>query len=472
MHSHQQEKLAGSDSHRPKTSIHSMKKILLSITVALLLSSTLFGQDINIILQERLKAEPLGSGYSVAVVNENGTKFYNVGKTSKHADAKAVSETTVYEIGSITKLFVGILLAEAVKRGEVKLDDPISKHLPENVATPKLDGKEITLLDLTTHHSSLPRLPGNFSPKTMENPYSDYTVKQMYEFLGQVKLTKEIGSQYAYSNFGVGLLGHILSLKAKMPFEDLVKARILKPLEMNDTAIVLNQAMKANLALGHNLEGRQTLNWDLDALAGAGALRSTASDMAKFISANLGLTKTPLAISLAEAQVMRKSRERPAAKIGFGWHGDPLSNRMLLFHGGGTGGYVTFVALDWEKKAGVFVATNSTAKSDDIGVHILENNFPLRSIKQSIALNETVLEKYVGEYELAPTFTIVITRDGKQLFGQATGQPKFELFGEKEDVFFLKAVEAQVTFSKDASGKIISITLKQGGADTLGRKIK
>lgn len=453
-----------------------MKKWFLVI-VLFLLPNFAIAQNIDKILEERLKSETFGSGFSVAVVDEKGTKFYNAGKTSKQADAKVANENTVYEIGSITKVFVGILLAEAVRRGEVKLDDPISKHLPADVVTPKFNGREITLLDLTTHHSSLPRLPENFSPKTMGNPYTDYSVKQMYDFLGQVKLTKEIGSKYAYSNFGVGLLGHILSLKAKMSFEDLVKTRILKPLGMNDTAIILTPKMKANVATGYNAEGRQNSNWDFDALAGAGALRSTASDMAKFIAANLGLVKTPLADSLAEAQKMRTVGERPTQKIGLGWHSDPLGDRQLIFHGGGTGGYITFVALDKVKKKGVFVATNSTSKSDDIGVHILENNFPLRELKQAnesrktIVLSEEVLEKYVGEYQLAPTFSIVITREGKQLFAQATDQPKFELFAEKEDDFFLKVVEAQITFSKDADGKAVSLTLNQNGNSSPGKKI-
>ena len=449
-----------------------MKNTILLIIVLILSSIVSFAQDIDKILEERLKSEPIGSAFSVAVVNETETKFYNVGKTSKQVNAKATDENTVYEIGSITKVFVGILLAEAVRRGEVKLDDPISKHLPSNVITPKFNGKEITLLDLTTHHSSLPRLPANFAPANNANPYADYSVKQMYEFLGEVKLAKEIGSEYAYSNFGVGLLGHILSLNAKMPFETLVKSRILEPLGMNSTAIVLSPQMKANLAFGHDAEGKPTSNWDLDALAGAGALRSTASDMAKFIAANLGLTKPPLAASLAEAQIMRRTGERPSQKIGLGWHADPLSGRQLVFHGGGTGGYVTLIALDREKKTGVFVATNSTSKSDDIAAHILEIGFPLRKIRQSVSFNENILEKYVGEYQLAPTFSIVITREGKQLFGQATNQPKFELFGEKEDVFYLKAVEAQITFSKDEQGKVVSLTLKQGGRDNVGRKIK
>lgn len=449
-----------------------MKTTFLVISILALSTVCVYTQDIEKILQDRLLADPLGSAFSVAVVGEQGTKFYNAGKISKQANAAAANENTVYELGSITKVFVGILLAEAVKRGEVKLDDPISKHLPKEVVTPKLNGKEITLLDLTTHHSSLPRLPDNFSPKTMADPYVDYTVKQMYEFLGQAKLTKEIGSEYGYSNFGVGLLGHILSLKAKMPFSELVKIRILKPLDMNDTAIVSTPRMNANIALGYNADGKQTPGWGFDALAGAGALRSTASDMAKFISANLGFTKTPLADSLAEAQIMRRPAERASQKIGLGWHADPLIKRQLIFHGGGTGGFVTLVALDQEKRMGVFVATNSTAKSDDIGVHILESNFPLKTIKQFLSLKEEALDKYVGEYELTPTFSIVITRVGNQLFLQATDQPKFELFAEKETEFILKVVAARIIFNKDKTGKVIGLILKQDGADNPGRKVK
>jgi D-alanyl-D-alanine-carboxypeptidase/D-alanyl-D-alanine-endopeptidase len=449
-----------------------MKNLVLIMTVLILSSISVSAQDIDKILAERLKAEPLGSAFSVAVVNEKGAKFYNVGKTSKQANALIANENTVYELGSVTKVFVGILLAEAVKRGEVKLDDPISKHLPKDVVTPKFNGKEITLLDLTTHHSSLPRLPENFAPADNTNPYADYTVKHMYEFLGQVKLSKEIGSEYAYSNFGVGLLGHILSLEAALPFEILVKTRILDPLGMKNTTIVLSPKMKVHLAIGHDADGKPTSNWDLAALAGAGALRSTAGDMAKFISANLGILKTPISDSLAEAQKMRRTGERPTQKIGLGWLADPLLNRQLIFHGGGTGGYVTLVALDKERKTGAFIATNSPSKSDDIGVHILENTYPLRKIKQSISFSAEILEKYVGEYQLAPTFSIVITREGEQLFGQATNQPKFEMFGEKENEFFLKVVEASIIFNKDEAGKVVGLVLKQGGKDNPGRKIK
>ena len=107
------------------------------------------------------------------------------------------------------------MLAEAVKRGEVKLDDPVSKFLPSTVKTPTRGGREITLLDLATHTSALPRLPANFAPKDNQNPYADYTVEQMYDFLSKFAPTRDTGAQYEYSNLGMGLLGHILSLRAE-----------------------------------------------------------------------------------------------------------------------------------------------------------------------------------------------------------------------------------------------------------------
>lgn len=443
--------------------------LLLILLVGLMSVSA---QDVDAILRDRLKAEPTGSAFSVAVVTESGTKFYNVGAISKQPNAKPADENTVYELGSITKVFVGILLAEAVKRGEVKLDDPISKHLPPGTATPKFNGKEITLLDLSTHTSGLPRLPSNLAPANADDPYADYGVQQIYAFLSEVKLSREIGSAFEYSNFGVGLLGHILSLRASMPFEQLVKTRILVPLGMKNTAITLSPGLKANFAVGHDAEGKPTAAWNLGALAGAGALRSTASDMAKFISANLGFTKTSISDSLAEALTLRRTGGNPNQKMGLGWHGDKLEDRIFTFHGGGTGGFVTLVGLDRDKKTGVFVATNSTSKSDDIGVHILIPQFPLRKIKSSVSFSVAVLDSYVGEYQLSPTFSIVVSREGERLFLQATDQPKVEMFGEKTDEFFLRVVAAKILFVRNTSGKVISMILKQDGEDMPGQKVK
>lgn len=451
-----------------------MKRTFL-ITSLLILTRFVIGQEVNKTLEDRLKTAPVGSCISAVLIDQNGTKFYSTGKTSKQPDATPANENTVYEIGSITKVFTGILLAEAVKRGEVKLDDPISKYLPDTVKTPKFNGKEITLLDLTTQSSGLPSLPDDFKPKDPLNPYADYTVQRLYDFLGRVELKHEIGIKFEYSNLGVGLLGHILALQAKMGYEDLVKNRILKPLGMKDTAIALSPSMRSQLAVGHDMTGKPTPNWDLPTFAGAGALRSTASDMAKFVSANLGLTKTPISDSVAEAQKIRRKFDGSPVTISFNWITTKSADRDIIWHNGGTGGYRTFVGMDFERKRGVFVATNSADSVDDLGFHLLNSDAPLRKVekpKTAVTLSETILETYVGEYELAPSFSVVIVREGNRLFAQATSQPRFELFAEKEDEFFLKDIPASVSFTKDGGGRVTGLVLHQGGGNSPGKKIK
>ena len=441
----------------------------------LVLTRFAVGQDVNRVLVDRLKTSPVGSSISAALIDQNGTKYFSTGKVSKQPDATPANENTVYEIGSITKVFTGILLAEAVKRGEVNLDDPISKYLPANVKTPKFNGKEITLLDLTTQSSGLPSLPDDFKPKDPLNPYADYTVERLYDFLGRVELKHDFGIKFEYSNLGVGLLGHILALRAKMNYEDLVKERILKPLGMKDTAIVFSPEMKSRLAVGHDMTGKPTSNWDLPTFAGAGALRSTANDMANFVSANLGLTKTPISDSIVEAQKIRRKFADSPVSISFNWITTKSADRDIIWHNGGTGGYRTFVGMDLERKKGVFVATNSADSVDDLGFHLLNNEAPLRKVekpKTAITLSEKTLDQYVGEYQVAAGVSIVVIREGDRLFAQATSQPRFELFAEKEDEFFLKEFPASISFTKDEGGRVTGLVLRQGGNNTPGKKIK
>ena len=198
---------------------------------------------------------------------------------------------TIFEIGSATKVFTSLLLADMVQRGEVALNDPVAKFLPAGVSVPERNGRQITLVDLATHTSGLPRLPANLNPKDPNNPYADYTPEQLYQFLSSYQLPRDIGAQYEYSNLGGGLLGFALARRAGMSYEALVKSRICDPLGMKDTGITLTPEMKARFAVGHDQGLARVENWDLPTLAGAGALRSTANDLLAFVSANIGLTK-------------------------------------------------------------------------------------------------------------------------------------------------------------------------------------
>ena len=186
--------------------------------------------------------------------------------------AVGVDSTRVFEIGSITKVFTTSALQDMVERGEVRLDDPVATFLPPSVRIPERNGRQITLLDLATQSSGLPRMPSNLTPRDSMNPYADYSVQQMYTFLSGHELTRDVGAEYEYSNLGVGLLGHALALKARTSYEDLVRRRILAPLGMRETAITLTSVLRAKLTPGHSAEGRARACFPRRGDAGGGAL--------------------------------------------------------------------------------------------------------------------------------------------------------------------------------------------------------
>lgn len=412
-------------------------------------------------------------GLVVATLERGRTKVFTAGESG--TGGVALDVNTVFEIGSITKVFTSALLADMAARGEVRLEDPIAKYLPASVRVPTRDGKEITLLDLSTQVSGLPRLPGNLNPKDPRNPYADFTVDQMYAFLSGYELTRDIGATYEYSNLGVGLLGHVLALRAGKSYERLLTERILDPLGMKDTRIVLTSGMKRRLAQGHDEAGAKAANWDLPTLAGAGALRSTAADMLKFLAANLDSARTPVARALATTRVARRTVPGGPMQIGLGWHILTPFDRPIVWHNGGTGGYRAFIGMDYGNQRAVVVLSNKSIAPDDIGFHVLEQRVPLTPMpkaRKEIVVDPSVLETYVGVYQLSPAFEIAITREGSMLSLQATGQEKVQLFAESPTDFFLRIVDAQVVFEKDAAGKVTRLILHQGGQSIPGVKKK
>jgi len=244
-----------------------------------------------------LATAALGKHAGIVVGILRGGEPWVAGYGSFDAGQQPPDEDAIFEIGSVTKVFTTLVLAEMVLRGEVALDDPAQKYLRSTLQMPKWRGQEIALFHLATHTSSLPRLPGNLW-KTIEdqaNPYANYQVSDMYEFLSGYKLKRPIGSRVEYSNLGMGLLGHILGLVAGKSYEELVSQRILRPLGMNDTSIELSPDQQGRLAPGHTSDGKVTANWDIPTLAGAGALRSTAGDVLRFMAASMSCATSPLA---------------------------------------------------------------------------------------------------------------------------------------------------------------------------------
>lgn len=355
----------------------------------------------------------------------------------------------------------------------MKADDPVSKYLPKTVKVPTRNGKEITLLDLSMQISGLPRLPGNMKMADPTNPYAGYTPALLYDFLSGYTLTRDIGEKYEYSNLGVGLLGHTLALRAAISYEDLIRKRITAPLGMNSTAIVLSEGQKERFATGHDASLAPVRAWDFDALAGAGAIRSNMNDILKFAAANLELVDTPLKKAMRRMLTVTKATGVPDLDIAMGWHIWKRYGTTIIWHNGGTAGFRTFLGLAPATKSAVVVLSNSSLDPDDLGLHTLESRWSMKVYpeRKEIPVDPKTLETYVGEYELTPAFKIAVTPDGGRLFVQATGQPKFEVFAENKATYFLKAVDAQITFTRSDAGVVESLTLHQNGRQSKGRKL-
>ncbi|MCB1228933.1 MAG: beta-lactamase family protein [Verrucomicrobiae bacterium] len=334
-----------------------MKPLIGQVLVALFLACSAQANENE--LTERAKRYQEGKlqpdeGVAMALLEGDETTFAAAGRLGKDRDL--VDENTLFEIGSITKVFTGILLADQVQRGKASLDDPIAKHLPDSVLPKDSPLASVTLLDLATHTSGLPRLPGNLESEDLDpgDPYANYSVDDLHEYLKNFQETdfEERGKQ-SYSNLGVGLLGHILERISGMPYEALLTKTILAPLEMDSTFVQrakgdLPKKSAGRFATGHS-EGRETSHWHIDALCGAGAIVSSAADMAKFATAHWN-ESTPTELRAAMDLAMRETRN----DMGLAWfHGD-----KGYWHNGGTGGFRSELKISPENRTAEIMLTN------------------------------------------------------------------------------------------------------------------
>ena len=360
---------------------------LLLLPVVTLAADRWSEAEIRAILGDRIDRAKQSVGIVVGVIDDQGRIVIGHGRRGPDDEAQPDGDT-VFEIGSVTKVFTATLLADMVRDGRLALQDPVQKFLPESARVPVRGEKPITLYHLTTHTSGLPRMPNNFAPADPSTPSADYSVQQMYEFLSGHELARDPGAQAEYSNFGAGLLGHVLALQAGTDYETLVRKRITAPLGMTDTTITLSPAQRERLARGHDGNLKPVSNWDIPTLAGAGALRSTVNDMLKFVAANLGSVDSKLSAALQETHKAREDFGSPEARIGLGWIVITEHDRTIHWHNGGTGGYHSFVGLGKEHRRGVVVLSNASPSIDDIGLHLLEPKFELADVEPAKTMKE------------------------------------------------------------------------------------
>jgi CubicO group peptidase (beta-lactamase class C family) len=326
-------------------------------------------------------------GLVVGVVSKDQAVLLGFG-SQRLGDSLRPTADTVFEIGSISKAFTGILLARLVESGEVELDDRIGELLPEGWTLSEA-AREVTLRHLTTHTSGFPRLPANLLGFTNVfrhlfggDPYRSYSEEQFREALAAVELEFEPGTAREYSNFAVGLLGYVLATQNRTDYETLLTSGICKPLGMHQTVITNDQwhdehlapGYRGTLKIGPAMLALGSSQWELpNHLAGAGAIRSTGRDMLRFLKANMGLIHTPIDAAIRRSH-QELYKERPDMAMGMNWIrsiGDSTA-QPILWHNGGTGGYTSYLGFTEDRQFGVVVLSNTSNSVDDLGEGILE----------------------------------------------------------------------------------------------------
>jgi CubicO group peptidase (beta-lactamase class C family) len=418
--------------------------------------------EIRNILRDRIESARQSLGIVVCSFDSERQKITGYGRSGAASD-RPLDGDTVFEIGSITKVFTALLLAEMVTRGEIGLDDPVAKYLPGNVKMPARDGKQISFLDLATYRSGLPRLPDGI-PNTGDNPYANYTVEQLYAFLSGHVLKFDPGRHYEYSNLGFGLLGHVLALRADTAYEDLVVSRICAPLGLTDTRISLSASMPERLAQGYLSNLQKASNWDFLALASAGALRSTANDLVKFMKETcLAEPGAPLQPAIDLSFKIRRPTSSQNTKVGLGWFFVNSNSDEIVWKDGMTGGYASFAGFSKSLRSGAVVLSNAANSVNDIGFSLTNPANKIAQYPPEVMVDPAILATYQGTYQMAPNFALVIRAEDGRLFVRATGQNEYELFPESDNRFFLRIVDAQGAFLRNKDGLVDRLLWHQGG---------
>ena len=420
-------------------------------------------------LLQRLGDSETPACIAVGVVREKSTVSFGC---SSEAGPAALDRDSLFEIGSITKGLTGLVLADMVRKGEVRLEDPVSMHSRPGAKLPTRGGREITLRDLVTHTAGLPRLPPGFAPKDIRNPYSDFDADALYASLARTELRRDIGLSHEYSNFGFMWLSEVLARRAGKTYEALLAERVLIPLGMTATSIAIPPERQGKVVAGHDSLYHAVSPWDIPGdLSGVGGVRSSIGDMVKLAEALSGRRATPIDDTIALALTPLHRLGDLESHVAYGWMIRDRGPIKVYWHGGGTGGFRSALFFDRQAKTAGVVLADSVAGFDDLARHLVDAEMPLVRKRVALFLDPAARKEYVGAYELRPGFVITVWEEGDKLMSRATGQSSVEYFRDGTDSFFLRAVDARIVFTRDADNKVNGLVLHQGGRQVPGRRL-
>ncbi|MFK7759937.1 MAG: serine hydrolase domain-containing protein [Phycisphaerales bacterium] len=405
-------------------------------------------------------------GAVVGVFADGKESYYTLGALAYDSDEQP-SFDTLYEIGSVSKVMTGILFADAIRRGEVTKDTLLDELLPEDSDAKDFEGEEIKLWHLTTHSSGWPTAPLNLSSSDPDRPFLGYTQEMVLEYISKVSPKRAPGTEFEYSNLGVGVLGDQIASNAGMGYEQAVTERVFEPIGIDDIQITLDDEELKRLAPATS-NGRLTKAWaDIGPFNPAGMWVGSAPAMIEFARANLSDEDGGIYDSLEAAR--EPMFDSGFGKVAFGWM--LARDGSTYWHNGMTGGYSSYFAVNRDLETAVVVLTNGTTfETTSAGQKLFQQLVGMNPDPVKIDVREPIDQQYaqqlVGEYKSA-FFTMYITSEAGKLFARITGQQALLLVEDEaaddEHTFRFELVDAQLKFDIPEEGNATTVTLLQNG---------
>lgn len=419
-------------------------------------------------------------GLSIGYIEGEHYGYVHLG--SANGAGKKADNLTVYEIGSVSKVFTGLLLADAVVRGEIDLDAAADAANPAGIRLPSRDGRSITWIDLSTHRSGLPRLPGNLPLSGLTNPYRDYDSKKAAAFLTQYELPRRPGESQEYSNLGASVLGYLVAQKAGKSYQQLLQERIAVPLRMTDCTVSISSDQRKRLAVPHDKFGSATPAWTFADLPGAGGTHATMRDMMRFAKAQLSPPTGTLGEAIELAWKQQRDADASGPAMGLGWL--IARDGQTRWHNGQTGGSHAALFINRELKCAVVVLCNTavTNEVDQLAMQLImkaagsqvqpEPRETADDETGDVAIDAKLRSRLVGRYQLTPSFIFdVRDRDGHLMVG-ITNQPTQEVYPDSPTRWSYRGVEATLEFNLPKTGPAKSLILHQNGVKQTAYRIK
>jgi len=443
--------------------------IALTLFAAVGLSAAARAQDLTPKFDEYMKSCVSVKQFTGSVlVSKGGEILFAKGYGLANAE-HGIPNTprTKFRLGSITKQFTAMAILILHERGKLKIEDPIGKYL-EN--SPKA-WEGVTIHHLLTHTGGIPSYTDD--PNYLMKMMMPETIKSMIARFRDKPLDFKPGEKFHYSNSGYFLLGAIIEKVAGKSYEAFLKEAIFDPLGMNDTGYDHAQTLLAARASGYNRHDSGLKNAEYLDMAqpySAGSLYSTVEDLARWDQA---LCDGKLVSKESHAKMYKPVNNNYA----YGWFVTTSKGRKQIQHGGGINGFATEILRYPDQRVCAIALCNVLPQNPDQVAHdlaaiALGDSYEIPRVRKVAQVDPKIYDEYVGRYQLAPNVIATFSREGDRFMVQVTGQPKLEVFPESETNFFLKVVDATITFVKNDKGKVTHVNLKQGSIDNKAQRLE